>query len=137
MSAPGRAESAPAAVRPDLDTRARIEDFVELFYGRMLGDPVLGPIFLDVAAVDLEQHLPHIRNYWCKLLLGGRDYQRHTMNIHRRVHRQRPLAPADFERWLDYFTATVRDHFEGPRAERAVGIARTIAANMQAGIDTA
>jgi hemoglobin len=117
--------------RPDLDSRANIGRFVELFYARLLADEQLAPIFVDVAAIDLDVHLPHIKDYWCKLLLGETGYRRHTMNIHRRLHGRRPLRAEDFQRWLDFFTATVDDNFAGERAERAKQIAAAIAANMQ------
>lgn len=117
--------------KPDLDSRAHIEAFVDRFYARLLADPQLAPIFLDVAHIDLAVHLPHIKDYWCKLLLGERGYNRHTMNIHRRLHRLRPLRPEDFQRWLALFTATVDADYSGERASRAKQLATTIAANMQ------
>ncbi|MDP4650984.1 MAG: hypothetical protein NWS56_04425, partial [Haliea sp.] len=46
--------------KPDLDCRANIEAFVQRFYARVLTDPQLAPIFLDVAQIDLDVHLPHI-----------------------------------------------------------------------------
>ena len=84
----------------DLDSRENIEAFVDLFYRRILEDEQLSPIFLDVAGIDLAVHLPHIKNYWCKLLLGEKNYQRHTMNIHRQLHGKQPLQSGDFQRWL-------------------------------------
>jgi len=116
--------------RPDLDSRERIGQFIDLFYARVLADERLAPIFLDVAAIDLDRHLPHIRDYWCKLLLGESGYRRHTMNIHRQLHGRQPLQAADFERWLALFTTTVDEHFRGERAERAKRVAAAIAANM-------
>ena len=120
--------------RPDLDCRENIERFVDLFYQRMLADPQLAPIFVDVAEIDLEVHLPHIKDYWCKLLLGERAYQRHTMNIHRQLHGKRPLRAEDFQRWLAFFTATLEDNVQGERADRAARVAASIAANMQASL---
>ena len=122
------------AVRPDLDSRERISFFVERFYERLLADQQLAPIFVDVAQVDLSVHLPHIKDYWCKLLLAEKGYQRHTMNIHRLLHGKRPLQEEDFQRWLDFFVATVNEHFQGERARRAVRVAQSIAANMQQGL---
>lgn len=119
------------ADKPDLDSPENIEAFVDAFYARLLQDEQLAPIFIDVAAIDLDVHLPHIKRYWRKLLLGERDYQRHTMNIHRQLHGQRPLQASDFARWLSFFTDTVDDNFCGPKAEQAKRTARTIAANMQ------
>ena len=118
----------------DLDSRPQIETFVDRFYQRLLADPDLAPIFLDVAAVDLDVHLPHIKDNWCKLLLGETAYRRHTMNKHRQLHRKRSLQPADFERWLLLFRGTVDSGWAGERAERAKQVAASIAGNMQAGL---
>jgi hemoglobin len=117
--------------RPDLDSREHIDFFVDRFYERMLADEQLAPIFVDVAEIDLGVHLPHIKDYWCKLLLGDNKYRRHTMDIHRQLHSKRTLQAQDFQRWLSFFTATVDDYFVGERAERAKQVAASIAANMQ------
>jgi hemoglobin len=116
---------------PDLDSREQLQRFVDSFYAGLLSDPLLAPIFLDVAAVDLDTHKPHIVDYWSKLLLGDTAYQRHTMNIHRRLDARRSLREADFERWLAYFVSTVDEGWSGPKAERAKQIAATIAENMR------
>ena len=121
-------------VPQDLDTRERIERFVDLFYARMLADELLAPIFVDVAEIDLGQHLPHIKNYWSKLLLGDPSYQRHTMNIHRQLHSKRALVSSDFDRWVATFVATVDSNFAGINADRAKRVAVTIAENMQKGL---
>jgi len=117
--------------KPDLDNAANIERFVDLFYERILEDQQLAPIFLDVAKIDLAVHLPHIKHYWRKLLLGERTYKRHTMNIHRALDSKRALQPSDFQRWLGLFENTIDSHYRGDRAERAKRVAASIAGNMQ------
>ena len=114
-----------------MDSRENIEFFVDRFYERLLADEQLAPIFVDVAQIDLSAHLPHIKDYWSKLLLGEKQYQRHTMNIHRELHGKRALQKEDFRRWLDFFIATVDVHFSGERAQRAKQVAASIAANME------
>lgn len=116
----------------DIETREDIDSFVALFYSRLLADQQLAPIFIEVAAIDLDQHLPLISDYWEKLLLGATRYHRHTMNKHRALHSKRALTAADFARWLDYFHSTIDTLFDGPKAERAKRIAAQIATNMQA-----
>jgi len=123
--------------RPDLDSPEQIAAFVDRFYGRLLADPELRPIFIDAAGIDLPTHLPRIRAYWCKMLLGQPGYRRHTMKLHRAVHARRPFTPADFERWLALFNATLDAGFAGPFSERARRLAARIAANMQAGLEVA
>lgn len=121
---------------PDLDSQQHIDEFVDRFYARLLRDERLAPIFLDVAKVDLQVHLPHIKSYWAKLLLGSTDYQRHTMNIHRKLNAKRELTAEDFSRWLELFQSTVDDGWAGPLAARAKRLAVTIANNMQVALKT-
>ncbi len=121
-------------LRPDLDSPEQIAAFVDRFYERLLADPQLRPIFIDAAGIDLPTHLPRIRAYWRKMLLGDPGYRRHTMAVHRRVHARRPFTALDFERWLALFTATLDAHYAGPVTERARRLATRIAANMQTGL---
>ncbi len=123
--------------KPDLDSPERIEQFVDAFYGKMLKDERLAPFFLDVAKIDVREHFPRIRAYWEKLLLGHNHYHRHTMNIHRAVHRQAPMVEADFAQWLALFTATVDESYSGEKAERAKDVAAHIVANMERSLGTA
>jgi len=126
------AATAEIALLPDLDSPEQIRVFITAFYERLLADPRIAPVFLDVAQIDIRRHLPLICAYWEKLLLGGDAYRRHTMNIHRAVHAKRPLTAADFEVWLGHFRAALAQGFRGPQAVRARGIAERIAHNMQA-----
>lgn len=115
----------------DLESPEEIAEFVDHFYARLLRDPELAPIFVNVAAIDIREHLPRICAYWEKLLLGKNEYRRHTMNLHRALHARRPLTASDFDRWLEYFCTSVDAKFKGRNAERAKQIASRIAANMQ------
>ncbi len=115
---------------PDLDSPEHIRNFVRSFYGRLLDDPVMAPVFLDVAEVDLDEHLPIIEQYWRKMLLGEQDYQRHTMARHRAVHHKAPLRGEHFERWLQYFLQTVDENYRGPYADRAKQIAGKVMHNL-------
>lgn len=121
-------------MKSDLDNEERIAFFVDAFYEKVLADSTLAPIFLDVAAVDLSKHLPLIRAYWAKLLLGDSSYRRHTMNIHRALHSKQKLTEEDFSAWLHLFCTTVDQHYCGPVAERAKRVSRTIAGNMSVAV---
>lgn len=114
----------------DLDSAEHIRLFIESFYDKVLADKVLAHIFNDVAGIDVKVHIPIIIQYWQKLLLGDKSYQRHTMNIHREVHRKFPFTQSEFDHWLDLFTLTAKNEFSGPYTNKAIKIATTIAANM-------
>jgi hemoglobin len=117
-------------MKPDLDSKENIKTFIELFYEKVLADKLLAHIFTDVAKIDINVHIPIIRSYWEKLLLGEDVYKRHTMNIHRDIHAKFPLTKVEFDRWLSLFIETAREHFTGNKTERAIQIASSIASNM-------
>jgi truncated hemoglobin YjbI len=43
---------AAAATLPDLDSPAHIRAFITAFYDRLLADPRIAPVFLEVAEID-------------------------------------------------------------------------------------
>jgi hemoglobin len=118
-------------VQVDLDSGDRIAGFIDAFYARVLDDTLLAPLFLEVAGIDLEEHLPHIRAYWCKMLLGESGYSRHMMARHRALDGKVKLTGPHYRRWLQLFEETLREKASGPRAEQARDLARRIAGNMQ------
>ena len=121
--------------KPDLDSRESIEFFVDLFYERLLADDLLAPIFIDVAEIELMVHLPHIKDYWCKLLLGEKKYQRHTMNIHRQLHAKRALQSRRLPALAGFFQCDGgRTLCRSRGLERAKQVAARIAANMEQGL---
>ncbi len=58
----------------DIESRADCERLVRAFYGRALEDAIIGFIFVDVAKLDLEAHVPRITAFWETILLGARSY---------------------------------------------------------------
>lgn len=117
-------------LKPDLDSPERIGRFVRLFYDRLLADERLRPLFLEVAGVDLDAHLPLIAAYWRKMLLGEPGYDRHTMARHRALHGERGLTDEDARRWLEHFRATLDEHYAGPYADKARRIATNVMKNL-------
>lgn len=119
----------------DLDTPAAIDGFVDAFYARVLSDPLLAPLFLEVAAIDPVTHLPRIKAYWRKMLIGDTDYRRHMMQKHRDLDFRAPLQTAHYARWLGLFEATLAERHAGPVAERARALARRVARNMRRNLE--
>ena len=102
------------------------------FYRRLLDDPVMAPMFLDVAAIDLQQHLPTICQYWYKMLLGETDYRRHMMAKHRALDDKQSLTGEHHERWLQHFMNNLDGRFAGPYTDRARHIAFRVMDNLYA-----
>ncbi len=103
----------------DIENRADCERLVRAFYGRALGDPIIGWIFVDVARLDIEAHVPKIASFWETVLLGSRSYAGGAFAPHAALHARVRLRGGHFERWLALWRATVDELFAGERAELA------------------
>lgn len=123
--------------RHDIETREDCERLVRAFYGRALRDPVIGWIFVDIARLDLEAHLPVIASFWETMLLGARSYGGGAFAAHARLHARVPLGSGHFERWLVLWRATVDEHFAGDRAELAKAHAQRVARAFHGRLDGA
>jgi hemoglobin len=118
--------SAQPAVR-DIESRADCERLVRAFYGRALEDPIIGWIFVDVAKLDLEEHVPAIASFWETILLGAQSYSGGAFRPHAVLHAQVGLRAGHFERWLSLWRTTVDELFAGERAELAKAHALRVA----------
>lgn len=112
----------------DLRGRTDVDRLLRAFYGRALVDPLLRPVFVDVAHMDLEEHLPRIGDFWEKVLFNTATYDGAAMDVHRRLHRAHPLTAELFDRWLELWDATLTDTSTGPVADAARAHAQRIAA---------
>lgn len=101
----------------DIESRADIERLVRAFYGRAFDDPLIGWLFVDVAKLDLEAHLPVITDFWETILLGARSYSGGAFRPHAVLHEKAGLRGAHFERWLVLWHTTIDERFSGPTAE--------------------
>lgn len=115
----------------DIEDGADCERLVRSFYGRALTDPIIGWIFVDVAKLDLDEHVPVIASFWETILLGSRTYGGGAFAPHVSLHRQVGLKPGHFERWLSLWSATVDELFAGERADLAKAHAQRVARAFQ------
>ncbi len=111
----------------DIESRSDCERLVRAFYRRALADPVIGWIFVDVAKLDVEAHVPQIASFWETILLGARSYSGGAFRPHAALHARVPLRAGHFERWLWLWRSTVDDLFAGERAELAKAHAERVA----------
>ncbi len=121
----------------DIETRDDIAHLMRTFYGRMFEDEVMGPIFLDVAKMDLEAHIPVMCDFWELQLFQKAGYRGGMMAVHFRLNMQTDLEHHHFMRWMDYWVSTLDDLFDGPRATWAKTVAARVARNMSQRLDEA
>lgn len=115
----------------DINTRNDIELLINFFYDKVKQDETIGFIFNNVMKVNWEQHLPVMYDFWETILLDAASYQRNTMAIHFDINRKIKLEEKHFNRWLELFTSTVTELYQGEIAELAKKRAKSIAEVMQ------
>ena len=115
----------------DLAVRADVEELVSAFYRSAFDDPLIGPVFTEVAQLDLDRHLPIMCDFWETVLFNAGLYQRNALQLHFALHGKHPLGSEHFDRWVALWSAAVDERFSGPVAERAKVQAGRIAWSMQ------
>jgi hemoglobin len=90
-------------------------------------DPIIGFIFVDVAKLDLDAHVPVISSFWETILLGAGSYRGGAFAPHARLNMQVELLEGHFGRWVALWSQTVDELFAGERAELAKAHARRVA----------
>lgn len=114
----------------DLATREDLETLIRTFYRRLFADEVMGPIFTDIAQMDLEAHIPTMCDFWENHLWQTGHYRGGMMAVHLRLDRLIPLEQHHFMRWMDAWEATVDELFVGPNAALLKMTASRVAGNM-------
>jgi hemoglobin len=109
----------PAVDSADIADRAQLLVLLEDFYRRAFTDPLLGKVFVEIARMNLDEHLPTIADFWETVLFRTGSYRRNALRPHQRLHVLAGLTPAHFERWLALWAATIDDRHRGPKAELA------------------
>lgn len=118
-------------MKPDISTREDIAQLLAQFYKKLLADDSISHFFIDVAKINLEEHLPILADFWEMILFQKDKYRNNPMAIHLALHKQSPVKPAHFSTWLNYFCGTVDELFEGPVAEQAKQRAESITTVMK------
>ena len=124
----------------DVQNRADLDAIVRLFYQRMLKDPIVGFIFVDVVKIDLETHLPVIVDFWFDILFKAQLsppktlYRGNTLQKHLAVNELVSLKPGHFTRWLYLFSKAVDQLNQGSNAEMMKDRAELIAKSISAAI---
>jgi hemoglobin len=111
----------------DIHSREHIETLIIRFYDKVRKDDVIGFIFNDIMKVNWEEHLPVISDFWESILLNEIKYTRNAMGVHFEVNRKIKLEEKHFTRWMELFTATVDELYQGDVANTAKKRAKSIA----------
>ncbi|MEM7048630.1 MAG: group III truncated hemoglobin [Acidobacteriota bacterium] len=113
--------------RPDLDSPERLETFVRAFYERVQRDDLLGPVFVDQAGVDWDEHITKLTAFWCAVELRIPGFHGSPTQKHSVLSQQMPFRAEQFGRWIELFRETVDQSWQGPHATSIKAHAERIA----------
>lgn len=99
----------------DIEDINDIKKMVNLFYGKVRKDDLIGPIFNDKIQNHWTEHLTKLYSFWQGILLGERTYTGFPFPPHAEL----PINKVHFDRWLSLFTETVDHLFIGEKANEA------------------
>ena len=110
----------------DIESREDIEKLIIQFYEKVKLDTTIGFIFNEVVKIDWVHHIPVIVNFWESILLDNPVYDKNAMQVHYDLNKKVPLQKEHFDSWMNLFTATVDELFEGKIAALAKTRAKSI-----------
>jgi hemoglobin len=113
----------------DIASRSDIERLMKEFYAKLLKIDGMAPVF---ESIQLEEHLPKIIHFWAFVLLDEPGYKTNVFDKHINL----PIQSPQFDEWLETFTNTVDELFQGEVADlakqRATVLAFTFKSKWQA-----
>ncbi len=118
----------------DITSRKDIDFLMRTFYHEALSDPSIGFFFTEIAKINLEDHLPHIIDFWELQILKKSGYKKNVLQIHQHLSLQKKLEKIHFDTWLSLFNKSVDTNFKGENANLIKTRALSIAIVMQSKI---
>ncbi len=107
-------------MKKDIESRAEIEFLVNTFYNTILEEKIIAHFFTDVAKLNFEAHLPKMYDFWEGILLGTSNYRGNPMLTHLELDKKQKIEKAHFQYWINLWTKTIQENFEGEKANEAI-----------------
>ena len=104
----------------DITTTEDITKFMELFYDKLLSNPIAAPLFADI---DMQAHMPRVVAFWEGIAFGDSQYRGSPFEPHVPLE----LTTEHFSIWYETFSSCLDELFEGPTATMVKERARSIA----------
>jgi hemoglobin len=113
-------------------SEAQIGALLDLFYTKVRGDPVLGPVFAGaIGDEEWPAHMKTIQDFWSAVMLKSGRYRGNPLQVHKEIA---GISPELFQRWLALFDEACREMLPPDLAEAMHGRAVQIADSLKAGL---
>lgn len=111
----------------EIKTREDVRKLVNVFYGKVRKDEMLGPIFNHMIPEDhWEAHLEKLTDFWETNLFGVPKFKGNPTGAHKRVDEtfNYQISQEHFAQWIHLWFVTIDSLFTGELALRAKNGAR-------------
>ena len=108
----------------DISNYEDIEKLVELFYDKLLAEPITSPKF---EHLNIKEHLPKIVDFWAFILIDKPGYTGNVFDKHLHLN----LETKHFDKWIEFWISTVNELYSGPKAELACQRAQLLSYTFQ------
>jgi hemoglobin len=115
----------------DLNNRDDILHLLTSFYHKAFVDELIGHFFTEVVPLDLETHIPVIADFWEAIVFNTQGYNKNVMEIHRQISQLSKIRKDHLDRWVQIFSETIDEMFEGDKATLMKQRARSVATLME------
>ena len=112
-------------------TEERLSELVDLFYGRVRKDDLIGPVF-NRAIDDWPEHLDRLQAFWSSVMLTSGRYKGRPLPAH--VKHGDSIRQASFDRWLELWREATEDVLPPAAAAAMQEKAGRIAESLSMGI---
>ena len=112
-------------------TEERLSELVDLFYGRVRKDDLIGPVF-NRAIDDWPEHLDRLKAFWSSVMLTSGRYKGRPLPAH--VKHGDSIRQASFDRWLELWREATEDVLPPAAAAAMQEKAGRIAESLSMGI---
>lgn len=112
-------------------TEERLSELVDLFYGRVRKDDLIGPVF-NRAIDDWPEHLDRLKAFWSSVMLTSGRYKGRPLPAH--VKHGDSIRQASFDRWLELWREATEDVLPPAAAAAMQEKAGRIAESLSLGI---
>ncbi|MEP6464959.1 MAG: group III truncated hemoglobin [Parafilimonas sp.] len=115
----------------DIESVNDIKLLVNTFYDKVRNDNLLSPVFNERIKDKWPQHLEKMYTFWETVLLEKRTYFGRPFPPHANL----PVQHIHFEKWLQLFSTTIAELFNGEKANEAKWRANKMAEMFEVKID--
>jgi hemoglobin len=105
-------------MRKQIENRDDLTLLVTTFYDKIRADEEIAFYFNDMIQ-DWDEHLEKLTDFWEMNLFGGKSYIGDPLKAHVKVdeHFVGKIGPNEFGIWLNYWTQTLDELYEGENVD--------------------